>query len=77
MNRRVRPQYDDLDELEPEYASSHEDMEEISFGALNSAQIKIQNEDENKRLRRNNDSDVSEGEEGDFFESDRDRKSVV
>lgn len=72
MNRRVRPQYDDLDELEPEYASSHEDMEEISFGALNSAQIKIQNEDENKRLRRNNDSDVSEGEEGDFFESDSD-----
>lgn len=72
MNRRVRPQYDDLDELEPEYASSHEDMEDISFGALNSAQMKIQNEDENKRLRRNNDSDVSKGEEGDFFESDSD-----
>lgn len=71
MDRRFRPHYDDLDHLEVDGDSLGDEMENISFGALNSAQKKLQREDaQNKSHNRHLQPSLDE-EEG-FFESDSD-----
>lgn len=94
MSHRFRPQYDDL-ESEDDYLGSvltkkddsEDDYSSLSFGALNSAQNKLREQDQSesghkskslkKSKSRHQDSDSdsdSDDEDGGFFEKDRKSK---
>lgn len=94
MSHRFRPQYDDL-ESEDDYLGSvltkkddsEDDYSSLSFGALNSAQNKLREQDQSESGRkskslkksksRHQDSDSdsdSDDEDGGFFEKDRKSK---
>lgn len=90
MKHNLRPQYDDLDEddyldsvLQPK-EDSDDDFSSLSFGALNSAQQKLRQQDRptktsapdtsrpQRSKRRNSDVDSdSENDSDEFFHSDR------
>lgn len=63
-NTRIRPQYDDLEGLDFSDQRSHDEMEEISFGALNKAQKLL--------MKESRDEKEDESDEEGFFESESD-----